>query len=90
MFLETLKNYLEFNNSCVRTSKAMFMHVNSVKYRMKHVEEKILVDLNTMNGRSAAWIALKLYYYLKNKTYELNYEYIIFLEDEYYEIRPEK
>lgn len=66
-FLETLKNYLEFNNSCVRTSKAMFMHVNSVKYRMKHVEEKILVDLNTMNGRSAAWIALKLYYYLKKQ-----------------------
>lgn len=37
--VETLKNYLEQNCNIIQTSKVMFVHRNTLKYRIQRIEE---------------------------------------------------
>ncbi len=63
--VSTLSTYLDKNCSYVETSRALFLHVNTVKYRIKQIQERLSVDLSTQDGRCSIWLALSIDRYLK-------------------------
>ncbi len=46
---ETLENYLKHNCNAKRTAEAMFVHRNTLNYRLKKISELLNCDLEDMN-----------------------------------------
>ncbi|MBP2627520.1 MAG: hypothetical protein H6Q68_2231 [Firmicutes bacterium] len=62
--IATLKMYLKYNSKQVDVAKHMFLHVNTVQYRLKKIENILGNDLNVPEVRLNLWLALKLYHLL--------------------------
>ncbi|MBE3582407.1 MAG: helix-turn-helix domain-containing protein [Thermoanaerobacteraceae bacterium] len=58
--MATLASYLENDGNLRRTAEALFVHKNSVIYRVKKIEEITGLDLNDAENRFALMLALKL------------------------------
>ena len=65
--LETLRVYLDSNCSYAETARVLFLHVNTVKYRLRQIEPLLTADLGTQDGRCTVWLALNIYRFLQNR-----------------------
>lgn len=65
--LETLRVYLDSNCSYAETARVLFLHVNTVKYRLRQIEPLLTADLSTQDGRCTVWLALNIYRFLQNR-----------------------
>lgn len=59
--LKTLALYLASKRSYALTAKKSGLHVNTVKYRMARIKERIPVDLSSFNDLCLVWFALQIY-----------------------------
>lgn len=59
--LNTLKEYFNHDESLKVTADYLFIHVNTLKYRMKKVEKITNQDLNTSEGKLNLNLALKIF-----------------------------
>ena len=66
--LNTLICYFEHNQNLKETSEAMYLHRNTVKYRLSKCEEILETDLNNMNRNLGIYFSLKVISFLKNKS----------------------
>jgi purine catabolism regulator len=62
--LTTLEIYLNTNGNHAKVARQMFLHVNSVQYRLKKIEKILDKDLDNMELRLNLWLALKIWNYL--------------------------
>ncbi|MEY3966745.1 MAG: hypothetical protein RLZ96_271 [Actinomycetota bacterium] len=58
--LETLKTYLECGRSLEQTSKTLFVHANTVRYRLKRIFEEISADATEPRTAFVLQVALLL------------------------------
>ena len=63
--VDTLANYLTFGESLKITSEKMFIHVNTLKYRLKRIEELLVCDLGDPNVRFRLRMAITIERYLR-------------------------
>ena len=56
--LTTLKTYLECDAQPSRTCDALFIHRNSLNYRLRNIERLLDVDLTTLEGLTTCYLAL--------------------------------
>jgi DNA-binding PucR family transcriptional regulator len=56
----TLRVFLDCSGSWTKAAEAMFVHVNSLRYRMRRVEELTGRDLGSLADQAALLLALKL------------------------------
>lgn len=63
--LETLTNYLVFGENLKETAEKTFIHVNTLKYRLKRIQELLGVDLKDPNARFRLRMAITIERYLK-------------------------
>ncbi len=61
MLFDTLHHYLESNNNMAETAKTMFVHVNTIKYRLKQMEN--LLGIDKVSGSKAFELQLGIYIY---------------------------
>ncbi|MGD6965455.1 PucR family transcriptional regulator [Rossellomorea vietnamensis] len=54
---KTIKTYLENQSNTSQTAKALFMHRNSVQYRIDKFIEKIGIDIKTFQGALTVYLA---------------------------------
>lgn len=59
--IETLDTYFENNANLSKTAKALFIHRNTLTYRMEKISELTGIDLNNPETRFAVQLALKIY-----------------------------
>ncbi|SES06374.1 helix-turn-helix domain-containing protein [Salipaludibacillus aurantiacus] len=59
--LETLHTYLESNNNMSMTAKKMFVHVNTIKYRLQQMTD--LLNMEQISGARAFELQLGIYIY---------------------------
>jgi hypothetical protein len=57
--LQTLKVYLETNQNMARSAKKLYVHTNTIKYRLKIIKE--ILNIDTLDGRKAFDLQLGLY-----------------------------
>ncbi|WP_209124125.1 helix-turn-helix domain-containing protein [Alkalihalobacillus sp. BA299] len=57
--LLTLKVYLELNQNMAQTAKKMYVHTNTIKYRLKTINQ--ILNLESLDGRVAFDLQLALY-----------------------------
>jgi hypothetical protein len=58
--IETLSTYLDNDARPTPTCAALFIHRNSLNYRLRKIESILRVDLNTLEGQATCLIALRL------------------------------
>ena len=58
--LHTLRVLVRHDFSIVRSAKELYMHQNTVKYRVTQIGELTGLHLNRLDGRAQAWIAVTL------------------------------
>jgi len=58
--LNTLKNYFENGGSLEATSKALYVHANTVRYRLKRIQELLGEDMTHPRTSFVAQVALSL------------------------------
>ena len=63
--LETLTNYLVFGENLKETAEKTFIHVNTLKYRLKRIQELLGVDLKDPNARFRLRMAITIERYLR-------------------------
>lgn len=63
--VETLANYLTFGESLKTTSERMFIHVNTLKYRLARISELLKCDLKDPNVRFRLRMAITIERYLR-------------------------
>lgn len=61
--IETLENYFEYNCEIKRISEAMFIHRNTLAYRIAKIEEITDLNLQEFNDRVTLYYALLCYKY---------------------------
>ncbi|WP_158211545.1 helix-turn-helix domain-containing protein [Alkalihalobacterium alkalinitrilicum] len=59
--IPTLKCYLELNQNMAQTAKKMYVHTNTIKYRLKTINQ--ILNLDSLDGRVAFDLQLALYIY---------------------------
>lgn len=57
---ETLKAYLECNCNLIRTAERLFLHKNTLLYRLNHIKNIIRCDLNDADDRLLLLLSFKL------------------------------
>lgn len=57
---ETLETYLDAAGKVNITANRLHIHINTLSYRLKRIEEIMQVDLEDMNQRVALYLELKL------------------------------
>jgi DNA-binding PucR family transcriptional regulator len=57
--LETLAAFLGANGNLRRAGDELFVHVNTVSYRIRRIEEITALDLNSSNDRLLAHMAIE-------------------------------
>ncbi|MHB8619447.1 MAG: helix-turn-helix domain-containing protein, partial [Chloroflexota bacterium] len=58
--VRTLGNYLESGRNLDSSARAMFIHVNTLKYRLKRIQDIARVDLNSAEQRFNIHLAVKI------------------------------
>jgi hypothetical protein len=58
--VRTLRVFLDCSGSWTKAAEAMFVHVNSLRYRMRRVEELTGRDLGSLADQAALLLALRL------------------------------
>jgi hypothetical protein len=58
--LETLRTYLDSDASPSKTCTALFIHRNSLNYRLRKIETILRLDLNSVEGQATCLFALRL------------------------------
>ncbi|GGP16422.1 PucR family transcriptional regulator [Oceanobacillus neutriphilus] len=58
--IETLKAYFEYNENLKETSHFLFIHVNTLKYRMRKIASITGYSLNDTDGKMMLYIGLKI------------------------------
>ncbi|MDD7384373.1 MAG: PucR family transcriptional regulator [Actinomycetaceae bacterium] len=58
--LETLEVYLKVNGSYAAAAKELYVHVNTVRYRIAKIAELLPVDLTSSDGKGAIWLAMRI------------------------------
>lgn len=58
--LPTLRAWLHHDASPARTCEALFIHRNSLSYRLRNIEDLLSVDLTTIEGQATCMMALRL------------------------------
>ncbi|WP_206808450.1 PucR family transcriptional regulator [Paradesulfitobacterium ferrireducens] len=59
--LETLKIYFQCNADLNTTAEKLYVHVNTLRYRLKKVEELLGIDLNNLDGQLNLFTALRIF-----------------------------
>ncbi len=59
-FIETLAAYFRHNEDINATAKALFVHPNTVRYRLERVAELLNCDLSSTDQRFQIYLALKI------------------------------
>jgi len=59
-FLWTLELFLDNKCSLSETAKSAFLHINTLRYRIKRIEELTGIDLSSNEGRFQAQLSIKL------------------------------
>lgn len=58
--LETLETFLDAAGKANVTAQRLHIHINTLSYRLRRIEEIIRVDLENMNQRAALYLELKM------------------------------
>ena len=58
--LETLETFLDAAGKMNVTAQALHVHINTLSYRLRRIEEIMQVDLENMNQRTALYLELKM------------------------------
>ncbi len=58
--VRTLRVFLDCSGSWTKAAEAMFVHVNSLRYRIRRVEELTGLDLGSLADQAALLLALRL------------------------------
>lgn len=58
--LETLETFLDAAGKVNVTAQRLHVHINTLSYRLRRVEEIVRVDLENMNQRAALYLELKM------------------------------
>jgi len=58
--LETLKTYFQCNADINTTAEKLYVHVNTLRYRLKKVEELLGMDLNLLDVQLNLFVALRI------------------------------
>jgi purine catabolism regulator len=58
--LDTLRTYLLHNAQPSRTCDALFIHRNSLGYRLRKIENLLRIDLDSVEGQATSLLALRL------------------------------
>ena len=58
--VRTLRVFLDCSGSWTKAAEAMFVHVNSLRYRMRRVEELTGLDLGSLADQAALLLALRV------------------------------
>jgi purine catabolism regulator len=66
-FLETLTVYLECGGNSVETAAKLFIHRNTLRYRIQRIEQILGRNLASMEERFSLWLALKARCILKDQ-----------------------
>lgn len=61
VLIETLKVYFKNNESLKLSSDKLFIHVNTLKYRLKKIEEITNQKMNSTEGKLNLYLSLKIY-----------------------------
>lgn len=64
--LETLDSYLKHSENLKTTSEHLFLHVNTLKYRLQRISELLNCNLKDADTRFRLRMALTIEYYLRN------------------------
>jgi PucR family transcriptional regulator, purine catabolism regulatory protein len=64
--IKTMHIYFQHNESLIETANALFVHVNTVKYRVQKIEQLTGHSLHQSEGKLMLHIGLKIYHYLEN------------------------
>lgn len=59
---EVLKLYLEYNGSIQATADALFLHRNSINYKIRKIEELLSCDLSSTKERTKLYVAFLMDY----------------------------
>ena len=59
--VNTLKVYFESNFNLLLTSKKLFIHRNTLNYRLKKIEDLLSMDISKYQNRLALELALSIY-----------------------------
>ena len=57
--LETLETYLDAAGKVNSTAQRLHIHINTLSYRLRRIEEIMMVDLDNQNQRTALYLDLK-------------------------------
>ena len=63
--IESLEAFLNQCGSYTAAARELHMHVNTMRYRVDRIDELLPVDISTLDGRGAAWLALRVYQYFE-------------------------
>jgi PucR family transcriptional regulator, purine catabolism regulatory protein len=66
--VRTLGFYLESGRNLESSARAMFIHVNTLKYRLKRIQEIARLDLNSAEQRFNVHLAVKILQAIGNET----------------------
>lgn len=58
--LETLRTYLDSDAQPSKTCSALFIHRNSLNYRLRKIENLLRLKLNSVEGQATCFLALRL------------------------------
>lgn len=61
MLLDTLRCYFDANLNINETAERLFLHINTLRYRLKRVEELTNTSFQKAYDRTNLYIALKVY-----------------------------
>ena len=64
--LGTLRTFLQVSGSYQAAAKELSMHVNTVRYRMSKIAALLPVDITTIDGRGAVWLAMRLHKFMNS------------------------
>lgn len=65
--IELLSTYMDSGMSMAATAQALFLHRNSVAYRIKRIEEQLHMEFSDMDSVLSIQILLKIIQYLNSK-----------------------
>ncbi|MGE4271501.1 MAG: PucR family transcriptional regulator [Desulfitobacterium sp.] len=61
MFLNTLRCYFDTNLNANETAEQLYLHINTLRYRLKRIEELTDTSLQKIYDRTNLYVALKVY-----------------------------
>lgn len=64
--IKTLRTYFQYNEKLNDTSNALYIHVNTLKYRMQKIEKITGYSLHESEGKLTLHLGLKIYDYMSN------------------------